>query len=81
MILADALAMAVALDPAIITRSEQHHVAIELSGTLTRGATVVDWDDRLGKAPNANIVLDVEQDRFEAFVAKALGVPGPVAAR
>lgn len=75
MILADALAMAVALDPAIVTRSERHHVAIELIGGLTRGATVVDWDDRLGRRSNANIVLEVDQERFEALVAAAFGVP------
>ncbi|MEO7431528.1 MAG: nucleoside hydrolase [Dokdonella sp.] len=73
MILADALAMAVALDPAIVTRSERHHVAIEMSGHLTRGATVVDWDNRLGQRANANIVLDVDRHRFEELVACALG--------
>ena len=45
---ADALAMAVALDPDIVTRAETRHVAIEMTGALTRGATVVDWEDRLG---------------------------------
>jgi purine nucleosidase len=76
MILADALAMAVALDPAIVTRSERHHVGIEMAGKLTRGATVVDWEDRLGNLANANIVLDVDQGRFEALVAGGLGLPG-----
>jgi purine nucleosidase len=73
MIAADALAMAVALEPGIVTRAEERHVSIERTGTLTRGATVVDWDCRGGHAPNARIVLDVEQDRFEALVASALG--------
>lgn len=81
MILADALAMAVALAPAIVTRSARHHVAIEMTGTLTRGATVVDWEDRLGKTANANIVLDVDHDRFEALVAEGLGVPRLAAGR
>jgi purine nucleosidase len=72
-IAADALAMAVALDPAIITRAETRHVAIELDGRLTRGATVVDWQRRLGHAPNARIVLDVDKDRFGAMIARALG--------
>lgn len=73
MIVADALAMAVALEPGIVQRAERHHVGIELSGTLTRGATVVDWEGRLGRPANANIVFDVDQARFEAMVANALG--------
>jgi purine nucleosidase len=72
-IAADALAMAVALDPAIVTRSERRHVAVELDGRLTRGATVVDWSRRLGKPANARIVLDVDQARFAAMVRHALG--------
>src|SRR4029079_6323181 len=61
LLVADALAMAVALQPGIVTRAEQRHVAIELTGTHTRGATVVDWDARSGNAPNAQIVLEVDQ--------------------
>jgi purine nucleosidase len=72
-IAADALAMAVALDPAMVTRAETRHVAIELDGRLTRGATVVDWHTRLGGKPNARIVLEVDQARFAKLVARALG--------
>ncbi|MGF6492463.1 purine nucleosidase [Luteibacter sp. 621] len=74
-IAADALAMAVALDPAMVTRAETRHVAIELDGRLTRGATVVDWHKRLGGRPNARIVLDVDQARFGQLIASALGNP------
>ena len=70
---ADALAMAVALDPKIVTRAESHHVAIETTGAATRGATVVDWEDRLGRPANARIVLEVDRARFEALAAAALG--------
>jgi purine nucleosidase len=49
---------------------------VELRGRHARGATLVDWDGRLGQAPNANIVLEVEQGRFEALVAAGLGA-GP----
>ena len=72
-LVADALAMAVALQPDIVTRAEERHVAIELAGTHTRGATVVDWESRMGIAANARIVLDVDQTRFEALVAAGLG--------
>lgn len=73
-IAADALAMAVALDPGMVTRAETRHVAIELDGRLTRGATVVDWHKRLGGKANARIVLEVDQARFGELIAGALGV-------
>lgn len=73
LLVADALAMAVALDPAIVTEAEEHHVGIELTGTLTRGATVVDWEDRIGKAANARIVMAVDQTQFESLVRGSLG--------
>ncbi len=72
-IAADALAMAVAIDPSIVTRSEKRAMAVELDGRLTRGATVVDWARRGGAAANANIVLEVDQARFGAMVRRALG--------
>lgn len=75
-IAADALAMAVALDSSIVTRSETRAVAIELDGRLTRGATVVDWAARLGRPAQANIVLEIDQARFVAMVRRALGVAG-----
>jgi purine nucleosidase len=73
-IAADALAMAVALDPGIVIRSETRAVAVELDGRLTRGATVVDWAARLGQPAQANIVLEVDHARFAAMVRRALGV-------
>jgi purine nucleosidase len=76
MIAADALAMAIALDPGIVRRAERRHVAVELGGRHGRGATVVDWEGRLGQPPNANIVLDVDQAGFEALVASGLGARG-----
>jgi purine nucleosidase len=76
LMVADALAMAVALQPDIVTRAENHHVAVELTGALTRGATVVDWQDRFAQPANAHIVMDVDQVRFEALVACALGAAG-----
>ncbi|WP_158880189.1 nucleoside hydrolase [Rhodanobacter sp. L36] len=73
-IAADALAMAVAIEPSIVTRSEKRVVAVELDGRLTRGATVVDWTNRLGQPAQANIVLEVDHARFSAMVRHALGV-------
>ena len=72
-IAADALAMAVAIDPSIVSRSESRHVAVELDGRLTRGATVVDWAGRLQRPANAHIVMELDADRFAAMVRRALG--------
>lgn len=75
-IVADALAMAVAIDPSIVTRTRTCAVMVELDGRLTRGATVVDWTGRLGRPARAKIVLEVDQARFAAMVQRALGAGG-----
>lgn len=75
-IAADALAMAVAIDPSIVVRSERRHVAVELDGRLTRGATVVDWAGRLKRLANANIALEIDAGRFAVMVRRALGIQG-----
>lgn len=72
-IAADALAMAVAIDPAVILRSERRWVGVELDGRLTRGASVVDWGRRLGREAQANVVLELDQPKFAAMVRRALG--------
>ena len=72
LMVADALALAVLLQPDIIRHVEERHVGIELAGTLTRGATVVDWDRRLGGRANARIVMDVDQARFESLIGETL---------
>ncbi|ANB18673.1 nucleoside hydrolase [Dokdonella koreensis] len=70
---ADALAMAVALQPDIVSDAAERRVEVELTGALTRGATLVDWQARSGRPANARIVLEVDQARFEALIAAALG--------
>ena len=72
LMIADALALAVLLQPDIVRHIEERHVGIELAGALTRGATVVDWDRRLGGRANARIVMDVDQARFESLIGDTL---------
>ncbi|MEM7531020.1 MAG: nucleoside hydrolase [Chloroflexota bacterium] len=69
---ADALAMAVALEPDCVLRAESHHLSIEVAGKYGRGQTVVDWGDRSGKPVNASIVLDVDPGRFAHFFEQGL---------
>jgi purine nucleosidase len=64
MFVADPVAMAAVLAPDIVTRSERRHVAVELGGRLTRGQTTVDWFGLGGETPNAEVVLELDGDRF-----------------
>ena len=72
MFAADPLALAVLLEPAIVTKAEQHHLSVEMNGNHTRGQTVVDWNDHLGKSANANIILAVDDARFQALMEQGL---------
>ncbi|MBB2756471.1 UNVERIFIED_ORG: purine nucleosidase [Xanthomonas campestris] len=69
---ADALAMAFALHPEGAQRLEQRPVHIELTGTHTRGMTLVDWERRDGNPDNANLLLDYDRQQFFGLVAAAL---------
>jgi purine nucleosidase len=69
---ADALAMAVMLEPDIVQKAERHHVTIELNGRTTRGQTTVDWSDRSGHSPNVNVILEVNQARFDELLEMGL---------
>lgn len=69
---ADPLAMAVALEPGIVRCSERRFVQVELAGGHTRGQTTVDWTSRTGHAPNADIVLEVDQERLWSLLRSAV---------
>ena len=71
--LPDAAAVAVALDPSVVTRLSRHVVGVETSGRLTRGMTVV--DHRRGGSPNATVVWSIDHDRFVRGLAGALAAP------
>jgi purine nucleosidase len=70
---ADALAMAMALEPHNVLAAHHRHVGVELTGPLTRGATVVDWDQRGRRPANARILETFEPGRFQGLMAAALG--------
>jgi purine nucleosidase len=61
----DALALAIAADPTLVTHAPETRVAVELNGTHTRGMTVADLRP---SAPtenaNARVVLGVDSARF-----------------
>ena len=83
--LPDPTAMAIALDPAICTRSSRHYVEIETHSDLTRGMTVVDrlnvaadernravWAKLLGSEPNATICWELDIPRWKALLYRSL---------
>ena len=68
----DGLAMAVAVEPEIVTKSEKKYVSIELHGSQTRGQTVVDWSGRTGQPANTEIILELDQERFIQLMENGL---------
>jgi purine nucleosidase len=69
---ADPLAMAVALDPAVVKRTEHHRVRVGYGpGGLDHGLTVVDWRDTETDRPPVEIVLEADRDRLLALLQLA----------
>ncbi len=68
----DLLAVAVALEPDIVRTTETHHVDVEMAGAKTRGQTTVDWFDRMGEAPNVELVLEMDTQRVWQMMKSAL---------
>jgi purine nucleosidase len=68
---ADPLAMAVMLEPEIVTSAVEKHIQIERFGRMSRGMTVVDWWDSSQKEPNVEIVLEVDRARFFELLSSA----------
>jgi purine nucleosidase len=69
---ADALAMAVALDPEGVREVVERPLAVELAGGHARGATIVDWRREEGRPDNVAILQRYDQARFEATLEAAL---------
>ena len=68
----DPQAMCVALEPDIVTRSEDHYLVVATEGEYTRGQTVVDWYNRTGKPINARIVLEIDRDRYQQLMFNSI---------
>ena len=67
----DPVAVARVLDPTLV-RCVDAHVAIELHGAHTRGATVCDRYGVLGRAPNAQVATTLDVPRFWDVVVDAV---------
>lgn len=84
--LPDPVAMAVALDPSIVTWQSEHFLDVEIGSELTRGMTVVDrlnvagdernrdvWASRLAAGHKAKIVWTIDSARWKHALYAALG--------
>jgi purine nucleosidase/pyrimidine-specific ribonucleoside hydrolase len=71
----DPVAVARVIDPAVVGCVDAH-VAIELHGTHTRGATVVDRFGVTGEASNAQVALELDHARFWALIIDAVRTLG-----
>jgi purine nucleosidase len=71
----DPIAVAQVIDPSIV-RTVTAPVAVELAGTYTRGATVVDLHRRSGRNPDADIAVGLEVDAFWRLLMAAVRTLG-----
>jgi len=71
-LLPDPLAMAITLDPRLITACERLHVSVELQGRLTRGQTVLDHMGLGGCDPNVDVVTGVDVEGVYQQFRRAL---------
>jgi purine nucleosidase len=83
--LPDPVAMAIALDPSIVTSQSQHFVEVETESELTRGMTVVDrlnvvhdvrnrdvWTAQLAGGQKAKIFWTIDNPRWKQALYAAL---------
>jgi purine nucleosidase len=68
----DGLAIAAAIEPALVMRREARHVRVELAGAITRGQSTVDWYGQSGQQANVSLILDIDQARFLELLQAAL---------
>jgi purine nucleosidase len=68
---ADPLAMAVLLEPEIVSEVAEKYVQVERTGELSRGMTVIDWWGTSKKPANVEIILKVNQERFYQLLRNA----------
>jgi purine nucleosidase/pyrimidine-specific ribonucleoside hydrolase len=67
----DPVAVALVAEPDVVTTTRTR-LDIELTGTFTRGATVVDLYARTGRPPNADVAVGLAVPRFWDLVVAAI---------
>ena len=85
MSLPDPVAMAIALDPTIATKTSKHFIEVEIHSDLTRGMTVVDklnvaedgrnnrtWAQAIQAGKNVSVTWDVDSTRWKQLLYRLL---------
>ncbi len=67
----DPCAIAWLIDPTLFS-SKPCYVDVEVNGKLTTGTTVVDFFDVLKKTPNAEVVYDVDREKYIQLIYEAV---------
>ncbi|MCK8492664.1 pyrimidine-specific ribonucleoside hydrolase RihA [Spirosoma sp. RP8] len=71
----DPCAIAWLIDPSMF-QSKACYVDVEVTGKLTAGTTVVDFFDVLKKTPNAEVVYDIDREKYiQLIYDSVLGLP------
>jgi len=70
--LPDPITMSVAIDSSMSSSEIRKHVRVHLGDGDTRGQTIIDHLDVLGRSPNCRVVLRVDRERFVAMLRNAL---------
>jgi purine nucleosidase len=83
--LPDPVAMAIALDPSIVTSQSDHFLDVEIDSELTRGMTAVDrlnvshdernrnvWAGHIGRGHKAKIIWTIDNARWKQALYRAL---------
>ena len=68
----DVVAVMYLVRPELFTK-KSGRVEVELQGTLTRGMSVVDWRGRWGKPNNCEVLMTVDNDKFNSEFVAAMG--------
>lgn len=71
----DAVAVTALERPDLLT-TKKLYVAVETVGDYCRGATVANWNGRLGHAPNVSCALDINRKGFVDYLVHAVGTYG-----
>ncbi|WP_313527226.1 nucleoside hydrolase [Anaerotignum sp.] len=74
----DAVAVAALIKPEIM-ESRDLFVQVETTGDFCKGATVADFNNVLGKAPNAKVLMGIDRKAFVDLLVEAISVYGEVA--
>ncbi len=72
MVLADFLAIAIALDPDLAIVAPEVFVAVDINKGIAHGLTAVDWSHTTGKRPNMRVVERVDAQRAYLILTEAL---------